>query len=630
MNDLVRATSYYTGGIAASAPAGVLATIPNPPPDIARLPSGTTLRGVVIGSDGKGHVLVKTDQGTLTVATKAQLPKNSEVVLQIRSSGTQLHIMIMQARNPGAAPDTPPQPNARAPGPAPGSVGGGTSQTQPGPPGPQTAPAPSLDARGGGATSSNHIGSSHTGPLNLGQVVRALVQGPAGPMVATVAQQPGVQAGQPPRPEPGTILPLRILSVSASGPAPSVTVSPHPGPTVSSTQGARAYTPYGPQGPPGIPSPAKGPVSTGHGGSGAGPGAVASSGAAAAPTAPAPALAGALPGQVPGVAGAPGTALPTAPGPAAHPAAAPFSSPVAAGTASGAPETPLRFTGLVTGATPTGRPILSTPLGTLSLEVEARLPGGSRVALELAPGALLKAAEPPPPIAAAHSLAHAWPALEEALAILADASATATQGTPQGVPQPGTRLTSGMLFFMAALSGGNLGRWLGADALQTLRASGRDTLIGRLSRDLTQMARMAEGTGGSGGAVGDWRLLPIPLWHESHVHQLRLFLRQHEDRHDGGKKHDRRDPTRFILELEMSRLGEMQLDGLIRDKRFDLMMRTRGALPEDMRQDIRWIFEDANQAAGYSGSLGFQASADWHFLPIDQDDDTGEPPGLLV
>ena len=59
MNDLVRPSSYFTGGIAASAPSGVLATIPNPPPEVTRLPAGTTLRGVVVGDDGKGHVLAR-------------------------------------------------------------------------------------------------------------------------------------------------------------------------------------------------------------------------------------------------------------------------------------------------------------------------------------------------------------------------------------------------------------------------------------------------------------------------------------------------------------------------------------------------------------------------------------------
>ncbi len=606
MNDLVRPASSYTGGIAVSAPGGVLATIPNPPPEIANLPNGTTLRGVVIGTSGKGQVLVKTDQGTLTVAAKAHLPLNSEVVLQIRSSGTLLHIMIMQVRGQSGAPDAPPPSAARPTGLALTPGGGGTAPTAAHQPGAATA------------------GPGHPDRLNLGQVVRAVVQGPPGHTATPYASAEGVAAaiktltgtpaGQNPRPGPGlnqqpvpglnqqtvpglnqqplagAILPLRILSVSTPGPAPGATAPPVPGPAVSSTQGARAYAPPGPLMPNSAPS------------------------APGAPNFTAPAT----------------TAGAAVPNPAAPPAPPQSAAPVAVKPSGESLRAPLTFTGQVTGVSASGHPVLSTPLGSLSLDVEARIPGGSRVALELVPGALPKAAASPLPVARAHSLAHAWPALEEALGILAEASGGAMAGTPQGVPQPGTRLTSGMLFFMAALSGGNLGRWLGADALQALRASGHDTLIGRLSGDLARMGRMAETAGGAGGTAGDWRLLPIPLWSGDHVHQLRLFLRQHEDRGEGDKKSGQKDPKRFILELEMSRLGEIQLDGLIRGKRFDLMMRTRGALPEDMRQDIRTIFEDANQAAGFSGNLGFQASTDWRFLPIGGDSAAGEPPGLLV
>ena len=92
-------------------------------------------------------------------------------------------------------------------------------------------------------------------------------------------------------------------------------------------------------------------------------------------------------------AGTPAASSLAGPSPVASPAAVQSSPPVSSGIAGDALTTPLRFTGLVTSVTRAGHPVLSTPLGTLSLEVEARLPGGSRVTLELAPGALPKAVE---------------------------------------------------------------------------------------------------------------------------------------------------------------------------------------------------------------------------------------------
>lgn len=270
---------------------------------------------------------------------------------------------------------------------------------------------------------------------------------------------------------------------------------------------------------------------------------------------------------------------------------------------------------------------MTTPLGTLILGLEARLPAGSNLTLELAPGGLPReagaAARPSMP----GSPGYAWPALEEALSLLADpaAAAGAAREALPGLPQPGPRLASAILFFLAALRGGDLGGWLGAGTLQTLRARSGETLLGRLARDLAQMGRMADGGAGSIGS--DWRLLPIPLWDGERLHQLRLYLRQHDKRRDEAKDRARRGATRFVLELEMSRLGEMQLDGLVRNKRFDLVLRTRAALPEVMRRDIREIFDDANAAAGYAGTLGFQASADWHILPAEAVHEAG---GLVV
>ncbi len=112
MNDLVRPATLLSGArVAAAGPSGVLGTVPNPPPQVSQLSAGSTLTGVVVGHDTGGHTLVRTDLGTLSVATKAQFPVNSEVTLHIRSSGGQLHVLIVHSELPHGARDAPaPQP----------------------------------------------------------------------------------------------------------------------------------------------------------------------------------------------------------------------------------------------------------------------------------------------------------------------------------------------------------------------------------------------------------------------------------------------------------------------------------------------------------------------------------------
>ena len=129
---------------------------------------------------------------------------------------------------------------------------------------------------------------------------------------------------------------------------------------------------------------------------------------------------------------------------------------------------------------------------------------------------------------------------------------------------------------------------------------------------------------------GDWRLFFIPLLGGDQVQQLRLFLRHGQQGSGGGGGGEEDDePTRFVVELELSRLGDLQLDGLVRDKRFDLILRTRAPLPEFMRRDIAQIFQDANGATGYAGNIGFQSSTAWRFMPIEVPADVASP-GVVV
>ncbi|NIR76366.1 MAG: hypothetical protein GWO12_14845, partial [Gemmatimonadetes bacterium] len=131
MNELVRPSSLFGGARGPGVgPSGILGTVPNPPPEVSQLAAGTTLRGVVVGHDGQGHLLVRTDRGTLAVATKANLPVDSEVTLQIRSTGAQLHVLLMHSeiqtggrQHGAAAPPGPQSAPAGGPGAAQGPPG---------------------------------------------------------------------------------------------------------------------------------------------------------------------------------------------------------------------------------------------------------------------------------------------------------------------------------------------------------------------------------------------------------------------------------------------------------------------------------------------------------------------------
>lgn len=315
----------------------------------------------------------------------------------------------------------------------------------------------------------------------------------------------------------------------------------------------------------------------------------------------------------PATAGAVGSGTGPAPAAAAPTPAAGLPGPLAAATPTpgAAPTLQGGFHGQVTARAPDGRPVIATPLGTLVADRPANLPTGAGLLLALegpvpAPGAMEGSSPRGHP-------SMAWPVLTEALATEPappDAAPNPVNagapGAQAALPQPGARLASGLLFFLSALRGGDLAGWL-----ETAVLGGRDpaklgALRGRLGQEAAQAARQAE------QPLGDWRLIPIPLLHEGRIEPLHLLIRRR--RRGGRADGEEGDATRFLLEVELSHLGELQLDGLTRGRRFDLILRSRRPLSAAMRRDVTAIFENANAVGGSRGQIAFHASSGWSFL----------------
>ncbi|HMA15788.1 MAG: hypothetical protein ACM35H_06730 [Bacteroidota bacterium] len=575
-----------TRPVAGQGAAETAVRVVDPSPDLSRLASGESLRGTVVGRDDHGHLQVRTRLGVLTLTLPKALPVGTEVVLQVRSVGPQVILNLLPLATP--APGAAPLPTAPGAAPPPG-----------GPAVPHAPPPAPSDI------------------VDRGHLLRAVLH--AAPPLPSLAGLPTAQ--------PGTELLVRILSlglhaplpggaatlpagVPAAAAAPVVPGSPPAAPGLPGAAGAApagagsvpaAATPAtvagGGAAPPGAPTP----VPAGLAGSPATPSLQIapdpSPGLRLAPQAPVGAsghsLAAALQGAgslaaakaagVPAVTmaggGVPSPATPPAPGTAAPPT----------GT--------VKVTALVTAATSSGQPILHTPLGTLTLDTRAGLPLGTSLALEVA----LPAAGPP----AALGLGAHWPSQESLeQALFQGLTAGQAEALARTLPQVGPRLASSVLFFLSALNQGNLADWLGrAGGGQAERAELPAGLAERLGREIAGLARSIE------TPSGDWRFVNLPLWSDQGLRELRCYFRHQQHGGKGGGEGDK--ATRFVLELELRRHGALQLDGLVRGRLFDLVLRSRLALPAQVRGDLMALFEEANAIAGYSGRLVFQASQDW-------------------
>jgi len=258
---------------------------------------------------------------------------------------------------------------------------------------------------------------------------------------------------------------------------------------------------------------------------------------------------------------------------------------------------------------------VKTPLGVLSLSTQTPLPPASRIVLEIVGEPELPPA--PQPQAPVPAQGRGWPALEQAVAVIARAASGAPH-VAAALPHPGPDLASALVAALAAIQTGDVRALVGDHFLRALDLAGHHDLAMRLGHEFNQLTTVVPDP--SGGA---WRSFLIPV-HDGAVQFVRFFVRRKRKR--SGPDSDPDSTTRFLVEVELSRLGAMQLDGLVKPKKFDLIIRSRTALDPAMRREIAKIFDDALAASGHRGALTFQAGPRFAASPAQG----GAPVGVSV
>lgn len=274
--------------------------------------------------------------------------------------------------------------------------------------------------------------------------------------------------------------------------------------------------------------------------------------------------------------------------------------------------------GTIIGQTREGMAVIKTPVADFVLSSRINLPIGTTLTLQATPLTLsdLAAKLSANPAALSTLLASfdplsgdSWPALDEAMSILAQARPEAAARMANTVPSPGPKMVPTTLFFLAALRLGIAENWLGAQTLQALRDSGGRSTADKLTGDFGRIARQ------SGEALpGEWRGISMPLMYDSQLSQLQMFVRKQKD--DEGENASGGKTTRFIVNLNLSRLGGMQLDGLMHDalpaknidKRLDMVIRTDTRLSPGIMQDLQTAYAAGLKDSKMTGSLEFQAN----------------------
>jgi hypothetical protein len=252
-----------------------------------------------------------------------------------------------------------------------------------------------------------------------------------------------------------------------------------------------------------------------------------------------------------------------------------------------------------------GRPLLTSSAGLLVLATAMQLPQEWSGEFEI-----LGVRPPPADGLAAEDASRGsriggWQTLEHILGSLSQSDPEAARHMSQAVlPRPTSSLAADILKVLGLLRGGDVREWIGNEAYLGL-ARTRPDLLERLAADIQKLAPGADGNAG-----GDWRTLTIPVIADGALVAIRMRIRSSARQNEEGAASDS-DSTRFVLDLALSRLGRMQIDGLVQaqGRQLDLIVRTERPLAADVQGGIRHILMEAGAVTGLRGAVGFRMAS---------------------
>ncbi|MBV8059994.1 MAG: hypothetical protein JO253_00530, partial [Alphaproteobacteria bacterium] len=282
-------------------------------------------------------------------------------------------------------------------------------------------------------------------------------------------------------------------------------------------------------------------------------------------------------------------------------------APIITPSSTGNTTTPALVQATVVGTTANGQMVLQTDGAHLYVRQPVDLPIGATVTLSVqqpkavTPVVLQQSPQPNP-----------LPALPEIISALQQTNPGVAQTLTQNIlPNPTANLGGALLFIFSALRQGDVRGWLGSNVVDALERAGKFELVHQLSTELRDSV-----TQDTAADQYIWRTYNLPLYAEGRMAPIYLHVRD-EQSHNTAPAGNALHGLRFMLDVEMSRLGSIQIDGLSRLKKLDIVLRSEKALPIDVPTGLRDYYQSFLDSLGYTGSLGFQTGRQ-HWLNLKQ------------
>ena len=224
-----------------------------------------------------------------------------------------------------------------------------------------------------------------------------------------------------------------------------------------------------------------------------------------------------------------------------------------------------------------------------------------------------------PSTSASHGIA-SWGALQELFFALNElpmqggVAASAAQSLAGILPSPAQphNLGAMALFFLAMVKSGDIDSWMPQNALDILRQTTRGNGILKSAADDMVATSKTQGM----AMPHDWRGVTIPLLWEQQIHKIPLYYKHLPD--EGAENEERKKRRlRFLFDLNLSRMGGVQVDGFMEAQKLDLIVRTKSPLSPPMQSRMKQLYAGAVERSNLTGELSFQFKPE-HWVDFSQ------------
>lgn len=197
-----------------------------------------------------------------------------------------------------------------------------------------------------------------------------------------------------------------------------------------------------------------------------------------------------------------------------------------------------------------------------------------------------------------------WDTLDTLLKTMMHIAPQQAQSMMQMIPSPAQPQHMGALslFFLSMVRAGDMDGWIGSETASLLRQFGKIDFLRAAGTDLNLTSRL-DGL----SLPQDWRMTMIPLLWDQQVYKAPLYYKHfRDDTEKEGDQDKKRRKLRFLFDLNLSRMGEVQVDGFMQSERLDLILRTKSPLSPPMQSQMKRIYAGAMDKSRLTGDLSFQ------------------------